>query len=165
MKTLKRRASSGFVKFPTEFSKRTVDGCARFRTRCDMLVGPCACGHVHQESDDWVQDLLERNGVEIDSLELSPTDGIVYMPRYWNKSNGHRECTVLSGRCACGKIHTANERWVVNLLSEHNARIINCAEVVCLSLILKTTLATVFWIGMTTIALGVRFNALARVYE
>ena len=129
MKTLKRRASSGFVKYPSDFSKRTVDGCARFRTRCDMLVGPCSCGNVHQETDDWVQELLERNDAEIDHLEIRSKDGVVYMPRYWDKPEGHATCNVLSGPCACGGVHTANERWVYDLIQQHGAKLVDCTEI------------------------------------
>ncbi|MFA5344715.1 MAG: hypothetical protein WC315_00335 [Candidatus Omnitrophota bacterium] len=130
MKILKRRLSSGFVKYPKDFDRRIIDGTARFRTKCDMLVGPCACGGVHQEHDDWVQQLLGDNDAVIEPLMLAPEEsGIILIPRYWLRPRGHERCTVLSGRCACGRNHTANERWVVDLLASHGAKLIGCKEV------------------------------------
>jgi hypothetical protein len=129
MKILKRRRSSGFVKYPKDFDKRIIDGTARFRTKCDMLVGPCACGGVHQEHDDWVKGMLTDNDAAIEALLLAPEEnGTVLIPRYWLKPRGHERCTVLSGRCACGRRHTANERWVIDMLLQHGAKIAGCTE-------------------------------------
>lgn len=125
---LKRRPNSGFVAYPLHFEKRMVDGTARYRTRCDMLVGPCACGHVHQEDDEFVHDLLQYYGVTIETLNLTVKDGKVYIPRYWIKAVNHENCDVLSGPCKCGNTHKANEWWVVELLAAHGAKILNCSE-------------------------------------
>lgn len=127
-KTLKRRAS-GFVLYPKEAEKRTIDGTARFRTRCDVIVGPCACGGVHQECDPWVQNTLAENDLEIEPLVLRPDDlGMIFIPRYWVRALARQECCTLHGRCSCGVKHTANERWVRDMLAEHNATIIDCPE-------------------------------------
>jgi hypothetical protein len=126
---LKRRSKSGFVNYPKSFDKRIIDGTARFRTKCDMLIGPCACGGVHQENDDFVRELLFGNTATIEPMTLPVGDnGCVTMPRYWYKPRGHERCTVLSGLCACGKRHAANEQWVVDLLATHNATIVGCPE-------------------------------------
>jgi hypothetical protein len=130
MKILKRRKSSGFVKYPKDFDKRIIDGTARFRTKCDMLVGPCACGGVHQEHDEWVRQMLGDNDAAIEALTLAPEEnGAVLIPRYWLRPRGHERCTVLSGRCACGRRHAANERWVVDMLQQHSAKIVGCASI------------------------------------
>lgn len=129
-KILHRRPQSGFVKYPKDFEKRMVDGTARFRTKCDMLVGPCACGFVHQESDSHVQVRLDDYDAEIEPINLTVAeDGKVYIPRYWFRPRGHEQCTVLSGECACGVTHTANEEWVQRLLRDHIAKILGCPEV------------------------------------
>jgi hypothetical protein len=129
MNTLKRRANSGFVQYPKTFEKRIIDGTARYRTKCDMLVGPCSCGGVHQEHDDWVRRLLTVNDSEIEQLTLAPEDdGTVHIPRYWLRPRGHERCTVFSGSCACGRTHTANENWIQVLLANHGAKIVGCPE-------------------------------------
>jgi len=125
---LKRRPDSGFVPYPKHFEKRMVDGTARYRTRCDMLVGPCACGGVHQETDGFVQEALSYYGATIETINLQIKNGKVYIPRYWLKVTGHENCDVLSGACKCGDIHTANEWWVVELLKAHGATILDCPE-------------------------------------
>ena len=128
-KILHRRPCSGFVKYPSDFEKRIVDGDARFRTRCDMLVGPCACGRTHQEGDGFVRELLERYNAKIEEKPLTlAEDGKVYMPRYWRAPRGHEGCNVLSGQCNCGLVHTANQQWVVELLEKHCTKIIGCPE-------------------------------------
>jgi hypothetical protein len=125
-KVLKRRIS-GFVKYPSDFEKRTIDGLTRYRTKCDMLVGPCACGWVHQENEEWVQELLAKYNATIEPFILLPDNGSILIPRYWSKPENHCECTHLRGECACGHEHKANEHWVVKLLQKHNTTII-CEE-------------------------------------
>jgi hypothetical protein len=122
---LKRRASSGFVKYPKAFPKRIIDGSARYRTKCDMLVGPCSCGGVHQENDGWVQRLLRTHSATIDQLALAPEEnGRIAMPKYWTKIRNHGNCDTLIGRCACGEVHTIEEEWVHQLLAAHGAHLI-----------------------------------------
>lgn len=123
---LHRRPASGFVRYPDDFGKRIIDGTARFRTRCDMLIGPCACGHTHQENDNFVKELLRDYEAEIEVINLVVTDDRVPMPRYWKKPEYHRYCDVLVGSCACGETHKVNERWVVDLLKDHGAKILGC---------------------------------------
>jgi hypothetical protein len=124
---LKRRAKSGFVNYPKNAERRTIDGTARFRTRCDMLVGPCACGSVHQENEPWVRTLLEDYEYSIDTLAIYPnSEGKVCMPRYWANTPSRPECDTLHGPCNCGEVHRANERWVQDMLNTHNAVILNC---------------------------------------
>jgi len=128
-KILKRRPGSGFVNYPKDFEKRIVDGTARHRTKCDMLVGPCACGGVHQEDDAWVQQALQFNHAELEPLILRPDeDGTVQYPRYWTRSTDHKYCNVLSGKCKCGQRHTANEQWILDLLKQHNVILQDCPE-------------------------------------
>lgn len=130
MRILNRRKSSGFVKYPKDFEKRIIDGTARFRTKCDMLVGPCACGGVHQEHDDWVNRILADNNSAIEQLTLAPEEnGTVLIPRYWIKPRGYECCNVLSGQCDCGRIHAANERWVLTMLRQHESKIVGCPEI------------------------------------
>jgi len=129
MKTISRRVASGFVKYPKDFNKRIIDGTARFRTKCDMLVGPCACGGVHQEQDDWVRRLLSEHDANIEQLTLAPEeDGTIPIPRYWSLPRQHLNCTVLSGLCGCGQTHTANERWVVTLLEQHGTKLLDALK-------------------------------------
>lgn len=122
---LKRRQSSGFVKYPKAFPKRVIDGSARYRTKCDMLVGPCSCGGVHQENDGWVLRLLRSHDATIDQLALAPEDdGRILMPKYWKKPSMRLECDTLIGRCACGRTHTVEEEWVHKLLAAHCAHLV-----------------------------------------
>ena len=121
MTILNRRPKSGFVLYPKQVEKRVVDGTARFRTRCDVLVGPCACGGVHQEDDPWVQHLLQHGNFSIEPLVLHPQNGSVKIPRYWVKPRFHQSCTVLQGPCSCGATHIVGERWVQDLLMAHYA--------------------------------------------
>jgi hypothetical protein len=124
MNILKRRSASGFVKYPKDFEKRTVDGCARFRTKCDMIVGPCACGRVHQECEHWVQEMLLEHNAEFEPLLLAMDDeDRVMIPRYWIRPFDHQHCTALVGQCACGRVHTADESWVRLLVTRHCAKI------------------------------------------
>jgi len=121
MKTLKRRPKSGFVLYPKEIEDRIIEGTARFRTRCDMIVGPCACGNVHQEHDNWVQEFLEYHNFSIEPLIIYPEeDGTVKIPRYWLKPIHRHSCTVLKGHCACGRTHTLNVAGIRKLLEQHN---------------------------------------------
>jgi len=130
MRTLKRRPASGFVQYPKDFVKRIVDGSARFRTKCDMLVGPCACGVVHQEGDAWVKEALSDYAAEFEQLTLAPDDtGVIHMPRYWSPPRGHSDCTVLLGLCPCGKHHTGNEPWIRGLVSRHAAKLVGCIDI------------------------------------
>lgn len=120
---LMRRPGSGFVRYPKQCSQR-LGGCeSTFRTHCDMLVGPCACGEMHRESDGWVRQLLRHYNLKIETLILVPRKGAVRIPKYWGKNDYHRTCTALVGPCACGKTHTIDEAWVIELLDLHCAKI------------------------------------------
>jgi hypothetical protein len=50
--TLQR--GSGIVPWPTNW----LDYHYNSKDPCDTLIGPCACGAWHQESEDWVQEKL-----------------------------------------------------------------------------------------------------------
>ena len=130
MPTLTRR-KSGFITYPQSAEKRIVDGTARFRTKCDMLIGPCACGGVHQEDDDWVQRLLEEYSynLEINVLHPEPDGYTVLIPRYWTRSQIRQNCNVLQGVCLCGKVHLINEQWVLDLLNLHRTTVEDCPEI------------------------------------
>jgi hypothetical protein len=122
---LKRRPSSGFVKYPKAFPKRIVDGSARFRTKCDVLVGPCACGGIHQENDGWVVRLLRHHDATIDQLALAPEeDGRILLPKYWTRNGTAANCDTLIGKCACGRTHTAEEEWVHRQVAQHCAHLV-----------------------------------------
>src|SRR5574340_864277 len=123
MKTLNRRPATGFVQYPKDFERRIIDGSARFRTKCAMLVGPCSCGYVHQESDYYVLDCLEHYYRCIEPLILVTDTDYIPIPRYWQKPSSHENCNVLSGQCRCGKVHAPDEGWVKTLLAEHVSRI------------------------------------------
>jgi hypothetical protein len=126
MATLSRRPKSGFILYPKDADKRIVDGSARYRTKCDVLVGPCACGAVHQEDDEWVQDLLHDYNHTLAPFILHwEFDGRVLMPRYWRKPRFHDSCDTLQGRCRCGTVHNCTEAWIIRLLSIHNTIIDN----------------------------------------
>lgn len=125
MKKLTRN-HAGFVLYPSTLPAHTVDGSSRFRTKCDMLVGPCSCGDIHQEWDIHVRRILRTTEyTKIEIMTLITTDGKVCIPRYWLHINSnHFFCDVFSGACACGQIHTANELWVKETLEDHCAEII-----------------------------------------
>ena len=121
---LVRRPGSGFVQYPKQCPLRWGDsGTSTFRTHCDMLVGPCACGAMHQEHDNWVRQLLDCFNLKIETLFLTPRKGVVRIPKYWTKHRYHTGCDTLVGPCACGKTHTADEGWVKDLLNLHVAKI------------------------------------------
>jgi hypothetical protein len=125
MMNLKRRQASGFVKYPKTFPKRIVDGSARYRTKCDVLVGPCACGGTHQETDDWVRELLRAHDAVIDTLALAPDEaGRIAIPKYWSCIRHHEICDTLVGQCCCGLIHNAKELWVHLALRVHGAKVL-----------------------------------------
>lgn len=125
MKTLTRN-HAGFVQYPSDLPPRTLDGSARFRTKCDMLVGPCSCGDIHQEWDIHTKRLCRTEGTKIETMTLiASEDGSVHIPRYWlHINNDHYNCDVFSGECACGQTHTANELWIKETLDDHFAKII-----------------------------------------
>jgi len=125
MKKLTRN-HAGFVLYPPDLPPRTLDGSARFRTKCDMLVGPCSCGDIHQEWDIQTKRLLRINNTKIEVMTLIVSeDNKVHIPRYWLHINSdHYICDVLSGACECGQTHTANELWVKETLDDHCAEII-----------------------------------------
>jgi hypothetical protein len=56
------RASNGLVPWPNEWADRHFNAC---KEPCDMLIGPCACGAWHTESEPWVQALLTKYNAEI----------------------------------------------------------------------------------------------------
>ena len=133
---LHRRPKSDFVNFPPFFQKRMVDGRARFMTKCDMLIGPCACGYTHTEDEGWVQELLQMYNCKIEPLilwgtELGDRGMVVEIPGYWKQGRNWERprCDVLVGRCSCGRTHTANQGWVKYLLVKHGAVILNMPSV------------------------------------
>lgn len=133
---LQRRPKSGFVNYPPFFQKRMVDGRARFMTKCDMLIGPCACGYSHVEWEGWVVDMLQMYNCQVEILllwgtELGDRGMVVEIPGYWKQGRNweHSRCDVLVGQCTCGRTHATSERWVKNLLDKHRAVILNMPEV------------------------------------
>jgi hypothetical protein len=73
------------------------------------------------------EECLADHDLCLDTLYLTPaTDGSVAIPRYWNMSGvcNHTRCSHLVGPCGCGKVHTADEKWVEHLLIRHVSEII-----------------------------------------
>lgn len=68
---LHRTGSKGqFVLYPADFSPQWRDPVnRRYQTKCDMLVGPCACGRRHCADDEDVMDNLECRDCKIETLE------------------------------------------------------------------------------------------------
>ena len=133
---LHRRPKSGFVNYPPFFQKRMVDGRARFMTKCDMLIGPCACGYTHTEWEGWVVDMLDMYNAQVEVLilwgeELGDRGMVVEIPGYWKQGRNWERprCDVLVGQCVCGRTHATSERWVATLLTKHRAVILNMPEV------------------------------------
>jgi hypothetical protein len=59
MKLLRFGHKGQFVAYPKHWDQRMVNtGLRRHMTRCDMLVGNCACGQRHFEDDEWVEECL-----------------------------------------------------------------------------------------------------------
>lgn len=71
VRVLKRFGHKGqFVKYPSDWRYRLVHtGKRRFDTRCDLLVGLCACGERHTESEPWVRKMLEVYNCRIEAHE------------------------------------------------------------------------------------------------
>ena len=129
---LQRRPKSGFVNYPLFFQKRMVDGRARFMTKCDMLIGPCACGYTHFETEDWVQDFLQMYHCKVESMilwgeELASRGMVVEIPGYWKQIRNweYTSCDVLVGKCVCSRTHRAGTSRVQKLLKRHQAVILN----------------------------------------
>jgi hypothetical protein len=53
---------NGLVPWPREWTDYRYNAC---NEPCDMLVGPCACGAWHQDSEDWVREVLARHNTVI----------------------------------------------------------------------------------------------------
>lgn len=132
--TLLRRPKSGFVVYPKYIPKRMVDGRARFMTKCDMLVGPCACGYTHNEHDGWVRETLQYQNLRFEPLilwgEKQQRGMVVEIPGYWKEHRNWRRsrCDVLVGQCTCGRIHSIQENWVKEQLNRHGAVILNLPQ-------------------------------------
>lgn len=132
--TLLRRPKSGFVVYPKYIPKRMVDGRARFMTKCDMLVGPCACGYTHNEHDGWVRETLQYQNLRFEPLilwgEKQQRGMVVEIPAYWKECRNWRRsrCDVLVGQCTCGRIHSIQENWVSEQLNRHGAVILNLPQ-------------------------------------
>lgn len=132
--TLLRRPKSGFVVYPKYIPKRMVDGRARFMTKCDMLVGPCACGYTHNEYDGWVRETLQYQNLRFEPLilwgEKQQRGMVVEIPAYWKECRNWQRsrCDVLVGQCTCGHIHSIQENWVKEQLNRHGAVILNLPQ-------------------------------------
>ena len=53
---------NGLVPWPDEWSDRHYNACTE---PCDILVGPCACGAWHDETENWVRETLQRHNAVI----------------------------------------------------------------------------------------------------
>ncbi len=69
MRILRRFGHKGqFVKYPLKWQRRMVHtGKRRFDTSCDLLVGICACGERHVDSEDWVVEMLQHHVARIET--------------------------------------------------------------------------------------------------
>jgi hypothetical protein len=56
------RSENGLVPWPREWTDYHYNAC---NEPCDMLVGPCACGAWHQETEAWVREILARHNTAI----------------------------------------------------------------------------------------------------
>jgi hypothetical protein len=122
MQTLKRRPYSGFVPYPKNWERRVISGRATFQTKCDMLIGPCACGYTHRETDCWVDEALEQYDAEIEPLILRIQNGEILLPKYWEQvGNNGKMCSHLVGPCACGTIHLPSDKRTRDLLRAYMA--------------------------------------------
>ena len=61
---------NGMVPWPDGWTVRRYNAC---NEPCDMLVGPCACGAWHYETEPWVQQVLKANNSEIVEMLYCPT--------------------------------------------------------------------------------------------
>ena len=118
---LKRRKCSGFVQWPPQCGRRILNGNATFQTPCDMLVGPCSCGHTHRETSSYVLEVLEDYGMELEIMELYPKGGGVRIPKYWEAIHNqyNKRCSHLVGKCMCGETHTGKEQRIKRILKQH----------------------------------------------
>ena len=69
VRILKRFGHKGqFVKYPLKWQRRIAHtGKRRFDTSCDLLVGICACGERHIESEEWIIEMLNQNMTRIET--------------------------------------------------------------------------------------------------
>lgn len=71
VKILKRFGHKGqFVKYPAKWQRRMAHtGKRRFDTNCDLIIGICACGERHYETDNWVKDMLNQYNSHVETHE------------------------------------------------------------------------------------------------
>jgi hypothetical protein len=69
VRILKRFGHKGqLVKYPLKWQKRMIHtGKRRFSTSCDLIVGICACGERHVDSDNWVVEMLRHYTARIET--------------------------------------------------------------------------------------------------
>jgi len=67
--TLLRFGHKGqFVKYPKSWPYRMVrTRRARHDTKCDLLVGICACGAQHFGDEEWIQEMLDDFNMVIET--------------------------------------------------------------------------------------------------
>jgi len=61
MKILTKNKQSGMIPRPSDWLDRQYN-C---NEPCDMLVGPCACGSTHVETEEQVKDILLKHNTVI----------------------------------------------------------------------------------------------------
>ena len=59
---LRKDEKSGMVPWPDSWIDRHHNAC---NEPCDMLVGPCACGAWHYETEEWIKETLKRHNAVI----------------------------------------------------------------------------------------------------
>jgi hypothetical protein len=70
-KVLPRFGHKGqLVKYPKEWGRRMMHtGINRFDTSCDIIVGKCACGERHAETDHWIRENLQAYNMRIETID------------------------------------------------------------------------------------------------
>ena len=64
-RVLFKHSESGMVPWPEEWEDRHYNGVHGCGEPCDMLVGPCACGAFHLETEEWVVEVLLAHNTKI----------------------------------------------------------------------------------------------------
>lgn len=64
-RVLVKDPQSGFVPWPTDWEDRHYNGVHGCGEPCDMLIGVCACGAWHKETEEWVQEVLLQHNARI----------------------------------------------------------------------------------------------------
>ncbi len=92
--------------WPDEWTMRRYNGC---NEPCDFLIGPCACGAMHDADEEWVQRALEHYVATIvykpEAPEYGPPSNLVVLTAPPGSPVGDAVCwaafAVIVGRPRC----------------------------------------------------------------